>query len=178
MGTRSQTRDAIINVLTRTSKWDNLVDNYMLSLDILSNPVVREIQLNLHPFMPFYRELPSASCGYVYLLCSMTDCLKCFIGETDNMKKSLREHNTGYGAPKTKPTALHPWGVFSFVCGFDCQDNDAGRQRRKDFLFTLELSVDDSKGPEHLYSQMRDQVIDWTQRARTPLVIVKCGELI
>jgi len=36
VGSAEQTRHAIVSILTRTSKWDRLVDNYMSSLDVLS----------------------------------------------------------------------------------------------------------------------------------------------
>jgi hypothetical protein len=150
----------------------------MSALDVTSRPVaVREIRLELHPFMPLYRELPSATCGYVYLLASIANSRKCYVGETDNLKKCLREHNTGYGAEDTRPTELHPWGVFAFVCGFERDDPQEGIQRRKDFLSQVETRLDIHRGPEAVYSRLLDVVTDCVARGEKELVIVKCGEV-
>ena len=143
----------------------------------MSHPTVREIDLNLHPFKPFYRELPSATCGYVYLLASIPDSTQCYVGETENLKQRLREHNTGYGPEETRPTILHPWGVFAFVCGFELEELNLGIQRRKNFLDVLMLTLDRHRGPEFIYNRMRALVEDYNSDDQHPLVIVKCGQL-
>ena len=175
VGPEMETRHAIINILARTSKWDLLVDNYVSSLDVLSHPSVREIRLQLHPFLPVYRELPSASCGYVYLLVSIADCRRWFVGETDNLKRCLRQHNTGYGATETRPTELHPWAVYAFVCGFEREDPNVGIEARREFFERLRL--DPARGPDFVYDRLRDEVAACNQRGETSLVIVKCGEI-
>jgi hypothetical protein len=174
VGSRSQTKNAIISILARSSRWDGIIDNYMSSLDVLCRPVVREIRLELHPFLPLYRELPSASCGYVYLLASIPNSRVSFVGECIDLKKALREHNTGYGDLTTKPTELHPWGVFAFVCGFECDNPKLAEKRRKDFRQTLVLDM--HAGPELIYLRIKEQVCDWNRRG-LGVVIVKCGEL-
>ena len=80
VGSKNDTRNAIISILGRSSKWDLLIDKYISNLDILSHHRVREIDLNFHPFQPLYRELPNAFCGYVYLLSSIADSWQCYVG--------------------------------------------------------------------------------------------------
>jgi len=172
VGPIAQTRDAIINILARTSKWDVLVDNCIESLDVLSHPAVREVRMQLSPYMPLYCELPTTSCGYVYEIVSIANSRICYVGETDDLKKCLREHNTGYGVEQTRPTILHPWGVYAFVCRFECDDPELGVRRRKSFLAALRLDL--SLGPDAVYSSLLAEV----QRCRAEnLVIVKCGEV-
>ena len=174
VGDKIDTKSAIINIFARSAKWDKLVDNYISALDVLSHPPVRQIDLNLHPFTALYRELPTALCGYVYLLASIPNSMKCYVGETENLKKTLREHNTGYGPEETRPTNLHPWGVFGFICGFEHEDPRIGKQRRKDFYTELMNTLNTNRGPEYHYSCMPELV---TQKKIDSLIIVKCGEL-
>ena len=143
VGDRNDTRNAIVKILGRSSKWSLLIDQYMSKLDVLSDVIVREIDLNLHPFEPLYRELPTAPCGYMYPLVSIPHPDHTWAGETDNIKKRLREHNTGYGVEETRPTELHPWAVFAFVCGFDFDNEEMdegvslleyGIEARKEFF--------------------------------------------
>jgi hypothetical protein len=179
VGSHSQTRDAIVKILSRTSKWDNIVENFISALDISSHPPVREIRMELHPFLPFYRELPSACCGYVYLLVSIPDPHRCFIGEADDLKKCLREHNTGYGAVATRSTEFHPWGVFAFICGFQYHGIDQQSAVHERQMFFSELRVNLEHGPEYVYLELKEAVDVHARRhnARDQLVIVKCGEV-
>ena len=108
------------------------------------------------------------------MLASIPNPRVCFIGECIDLKKCLREHNTGYGDFMTKPTELHPWGVFAFVCGFECEKRKLADERRKEFHQTLMLDV--SAGPELVYLQIKEQVSEWNRRG-VEVVIVKCGEL-
>jgi hypothetical protein len=175
VGSPADTKAAIVNILERSSKWDSIIGNYISALDVLSHPPIREISLQLHPFKPLYRELPTASCGYVYLLASITKPRNCYVGETDNLKACLRKHNTGYGAEETRPINLHPWGVFGFVCGFDDEILANGIRRRQEFF--TGLRYDTTRGPEAVYACMQAQVAEWCTQGDTRLVIVKCGEL-
>jgi hypothetical protein len=177
VGNQSDAFEAIRRVLVKSSKWDLLVDQYLAALDVMSRPLVRQIRLELHPFLPVYRELPTAACGYVYLLASIPYPRKCYLGECDSLKKRLREHNTGYGADETRSTTLHPWGVFAFVCGFDDADVECGRQRRSAFYQEWRRSVNLAGGPDAVYNCGLSIVSEWMQRAPYGLVIVKCGDV-
>ena len=78
-------------------KLDMLIDCYTSTLDVMSHTPLREIDMNLHPLTPFYHKLSSALCGYVYLLCSIPDSTRCYLEQSNNLKKRLCEHNTRYG---------------------------------------------------------------------------------
>jgi hypothetical protein len=176
VGSRLQTREAIVKILGRTSKWDEIIDNYVASLDVLSRPLVREVRLELHPFLPLYRELPTACCGYVYLIASMAVPGFCFLGQAVDLKRALREHNTGHGQQATIPTRLHPFGVFAFVCGFEAADRGPVEEAEQRRYFLVELRANVDHGPERVYVVMKELVAQRTANGST-LVIVKCGEL-
>ena len=176
VGAKTDTRNAIVQILAKSSKWDDIVNNYLTTLDVMSRPVLREINLNLHPFLPFYRELPNATCGYVYILASIPNSSRSYVGECADIKKRLREHNTGYGTTETKPTCLHPWGIYGFVCGFDDVNIAAGITSRKQFLRELHFTLDPVGNAEQAYNSIRILVASWNEVGYS-LVIVKCGQL-
>jgi hypothetical protein len=176
VGPKTDTRKAIVSILQRSSKWDVLIDHFMTSLNVLSTPCLREINLQIHPFLPLYRELPAGSRSYVYLLVSITNPRICYVGETDDLKQCLRRHNTGYGDTRTRPTNLHPWGVYAFVCGFEIPDVGADTERRREFLNSVQHS-DLTRGPEFMYGLIRDEVSRWNLLGFKSLVLVKCGEV-
>ena len=175
VGSRNDTFQALKRVLGMNSKWDLLVDEYITALDVMSRPPVRQIRLELHPFLPLYRELPTTTCGYVYLIASIPYSNKCYIGQCDDLKRALREHNTGHGPLETRSTTLHPWGVFGFVCGFDREVIEDGRSCRDHFCWEWQNSVDLNRGPETVYHRGLEIVTEWMGRADYGLVIVMCG---
>ena len=59
----------------------------------------------------------------MFLAVSMTCPFVSHVTHTDNIKKALRFINTGYRDMDMQNTALHPWGVFAFVCGFERAEN-------------------------------------------------------
>ena len=176
VGGKTDTKRAIVKILQQSSKWDMLIDRYISSLNTLGAPEVREISLDVHPFKPMYRELPSGISGLVYLLVSMAVPEISYLGETENLKASLLRHNTGYGDECTRQTSLHPWGVYAFVCGFDDNDVASGVERRKEFYESVRQFVAGA-GPEKAYAVLRDKVHLWTEMGCKNLVLVKCGEL-
>jgi hypothetical protein len=87
--------------------WDEVVERVLSQLNIaVRTDDARRISLDCHPFLPMYRELPTTSCGYVYMIVSLTSAHAHFIGEADNIKQALREHNTGQLSTHTVFTAL------------------------------------------------------------------------
>ena len=174
VGEREQTRAAIEQILQESSLWDEFIRGYLSSLNALGNGSMREVSLDLHPFKPLYRELPTATCGYIYQLISIPHPEKCYVGDCDDLKQCLRRHNTGHGTDETRPTVYHPWAVYSFVCGFDVEDVALGRQERHSFMESLRY--DRNGGPDVVYGHIHDDVAAYAERAVRPIVMVKCGQ--
>ena len=177
VGNRTDTRAAIEQVLSVSSKWDTLIDHYLTELNIAVRPIrAPTIQLKMHPYLPLYRELPTASCGYVYLLASLVSCKHHYIDETLDLKKCLRLHNIGCGPEETRNTLLHPWGVFAFVCGFE-QDYhvDGGAAIRQEFARLWNSRVNYYMSVEEAYNAVHQLAEDWIRRG-CKLIVVKCGQ--
>jgi len=172
VGSQSETRAAIEQIMLSSSKWDSLIDHYLSELNVAVQPDrARQISLDIHPFLPMYRELPSVACGYVYMLSSLACITRCYIGETMDLKRCLRQHNTGYGADETRNTALHPWGVYAFVYGFDV----GGRQVRTEFVHEWRGAVSWLSSADEAYQAGVDIANEWIQRG-SKITIVKCGQ--
>jgi hypothetical protein len=178
VGDRVETRQAIERILLCSSKWDGIVDHYMATLDLSrqrQQPSIREINQSTHPFLPVYQELPAADCGYVYILVSLTYSDVFHVGHADNLKKALRNVNTGYGDAETRDTSLHPWGVFAFVSGFEMGDDaKPGQENRRQFAHLLKNVSVRLPSVEAVYTQCKVIADDWVKDGHK-LVMVKCG---
>ena len=122
----------------------------------MSHTPLREIDMNFHPLTPFYHKLLSAMCGYVYSLCSISDSTHCYIEQSDNLKKRLCEHNTGYGMIETQ--CQPSMGCVCIHVRFEDDDINVGIQRRRDFVEYLLFRVHLQNGPELVFNSMRDAV--------------------
>jgi hypothetical protein len=182
VGNITDTKECIEYIMSRTSKWDALIDCYLTQLNVATRTSrARQIVLDSHPFLPMYRELPSTACGYAYMLTSMSCVAPSYIGECLDLHAELRKHNTGYGAQETRNTALHPWGVYAFVFGFNQNSDDNGLQARIDFVFEWRVRITDNTQPDEVFRVCSDVTNDWangTSRlgCRGQLTAVKCGE--
>jgi predicted GIY-YIG superfamily endonuclease len=176
VGSRSETRAAIENILSGSSKWDTLVDHYMSELNVaVQRACAREIVLDTHPFLPVYRELPTAACGYVYMLVSLSAEGHYYVGETGDLKRCLRNHNTGYGAEETRNTLLHPWGVYAFVVGFDQETAELAKECRQQFSERWRGFYCRKSTPDQVYDFGKQLADKWIADG-SKLVIVKCGQ--
>jgi hypothetical protein len=182
VGERDDTRQAVERILGCSSKWDALVDHYLSALDVAkewSRFVAREIRQDCHPFLPVYRELPAADCGYVYLLVSMAKTTVWHVGHADNLKKAVRAVNTGNGDEETRDTALHPWGVFAFVTGFQlpCHQDSHSLALRAEFSSVWNNVACRLPSLERVYERGCGLVASWQSISDLPLIIVKCGSV-
>jgi len=61
--------------------------------------------------------LPSDSTGFVYMLVSVKDCSRTYVGQTENISKRLYQHNKGWGAVGTADPQYRPYAVAAYICG-------------------------------------------------------------
>jgi predicted GIY-YIG superfamily endonuclease len=176
VGSKTDTQAAIVQILSGSSKWDTLVDHYLSELDSAQySPVARNIRMDSHPFLPMYRELPAAACGYVYLIASLSTAKRHFIGHTMELKKALREHNTGYGSEQTRNTHLHPWGVYAFVIGFDIENRETAKDLRAEFASDWRYKVEPHDALDSVFEAGKVLADVWKGRG-FDMTIVKCGQ--
>jgi predicted GIY-YIG superfamily endonuclease len=181
VGSQSDTRAALERIMARRSTLDRLTDHYVSALHVAGNleRVRRSALLDLHPFRPLYRELPSSASGYVYMLASQAIADSVYIGETDDLRSCLRLHNSGYGAEETRNTALHPWGVYAFLIGFSTDMTDSEASQRRQFVDRWRAAVSLGLNVDDVYNigvQLAEEWM-WTA-AESVLTAVKCGQRI
>ena len=179
VGSKEETAAAIKQILSGSTMWDSLVDMYIKTLNIAEySDTARHVILDTHPYLPMYRELPAAAHGLVYMLASLSTPNRHYIGQTMDLKKALREHNTGYGAESTRNTRLHPWGVYAFVHGFDHKVDSAHRAKelRVAFAFEWNDSVRLDMPIDRVYECGAKLADYWKQSGYDEMTVVKCGD--
>ena len=105
----------------------------------------------LHPFHVADIELPQDSSGFVYILVSVKNRQSTYIGQTNNLVRRLKEHNSGIGALSTASELLCPWALLAYVAGFDGTSRtrmafETAWKRKRDSM----LSLDGSLCPEDI----------------------------
>jgi hypothetical protein len=179
VGSRDDTRAAIEHIMGCSSKWDEFIEDYLNKLNVaIRLESTRRIVLDKHPFLPIYRELPSGACGYVYMLISISCMNRFYIGETTDLKSSLRKHNTGYGEGETRNTFLQPWGVYAFICGFPDVSSDEGQEMRKQFVQVWRDGMDRQMTADDGFAVGVRKADEFMTRHRCELVAVKCGQCL
>ena len=92
----------IVNTITSYTSSSNVVDTSEL----------------LSPFPIAHADIPAASSAFCYLLRSLKFPHLFYIGRCKNLRRRLREHNSGHGAPFTSSVLRRPWAVVAYVHGF------------------------------------------------------------
>ncbi len=101
-----------------------------LSTSGQSLPMGHTINLVSYPFRAIDYEVPTTSCGYVYLIQSRNPNMNhiTYIGETKYLKQRIKEHNDLRGSDSTSNTMMLPWALICFITGFDAETIFSPRQ--------------------------------------------------
>ena len=84
VGDPEETKLAIQQIMSTSSDWDELIEHYLSELNVASrrdNYRASHLVMDVHPFLPVYREVPTTKCGYSYMLCSLSCCAPIYIGD-------------------------------------------------------------------------------------------------
>ena len=95
----------ILNMVTINSSPESNTDSYFLDYS-------RHFPFRLRDAL-----LPSDSTGYVYCLHSLRNPDFTYIGQTENIRQRLREHNSGHGARDTCRFEDAPFAVAGYISG-------------------------------------------------------------
>jgi len=95
---------------------NHLVD--VLVSDTSSTMLSAPVRLSNHPFRPKDVQLPRRNEGIVYFLVSARDQSAMYIGQTLNLGRRLRQHNSGFGSKESSDPSKRPWALFAYVTGF------------------------------------------------------------
>ena len=132
VGDKVDIENTICAIVQKQSCWSQFISNFLAKIGF-SQRSYSSTTLNLlaTQFQPWNIVLPEQETGFVYLLLSTKRSNSFYIGETVNLRKSLREHNSGYGPDATRPIDRRPWAVYAFVTGFATHDFSCNRSQRK-----------------------------------------------
>ena len=79
----------------------------------------RQLTQKFYPFRICDSPLPQCNTGFVYMLTSIKRPSYAYVGETECLRRNLKEHNSGYNSCSTEPSYLRPFAVMAYICGFD-----------------------------------------------------------
>jgi hypothetical protein len=115
--------DNIWNLITIGMQWTAYIDQLMDRLSVNGNGgPIRAVDTvisfpSVYPYRISDISLPLDSTGFVYILVSVKDCLRTYVGLTENISKCLYQHNKGWGAVGTTDPQYRPYTVAAYICG-------------------------------------------------------------
>ena len=115
VGDKNELEETLKTLLRKFSHWAAMTNAIMQSLSA-PNCVIAQFQS--HPFPPVTVQPPEAPVGYCYLLQSAPQPRHLYVGSTENLKRRLREHNSGGGSVFTNVVSRRPWVLLAYVSGF------------------------------------------------------------
>ena len=118
----NDTLDHLCELLLKTTQYGDYIDHLLniLNVDVIYNNI-KPLEMQNFPFRICDIEIPDDNSGFVYCLLSTQDYNTTYIGQTFNLRRRLKEHNSGYGAKQTEAEIFRPWALAAFVCGFKKQ---------------------------------------------------------
>ena len=134
LGEKTATLESIGKVLTQTSQWDEFTETLVRTSANQGDALFDLARVS--PFRPRKIELPPGEIGFVYLLESTKDAMSTYVGQTSDLRRRLREHNSGNGSYLTNQHHLRPGGVLCFATGFSdiCEVNKRERTQLEHFI--------------------------------------------
>jgi predicted GIY-YIG superfamily endonuclease len=118
VGDKAENLECLRNAMKLRSQFDDYMEQILSVVSGLEN-TPNVIRQEIHPFRPKDVDVPPPGQGVVYVLVSCKDRRTTYIGQTNNLKRRIREHNSGYGSSGTCSPELRPWGLLAFVTGFE-----------------------------------------------------------
>ena len=100
VGNPQETADFLAKVLLRRSQYTDFICHFLEKFQG-SKVTIPELDLGQYPYRPKDFDIPKDDSGFVYLLLSLKDNISMYIGQTRNISRRLRQHNSGYGALQT-----------------------------------------------------------------------------
>ena len=115
VGDKQRNLDMIRRVLSIRSQFSEYTDRV---LSVAAGETRTDITLShhLHPYRPRDNRLPYNGIGFVYLIVTARSWVVTYIGQTEDLYRRLRDHNSGQGARETRGKG--PWLLVAYVEGF------------------------------------------------------------
>jgi len=123
VGDKEETARRLLEIITTLPKYALYIDYIIKCLASTKNPTSSSL-INVSSAMPFH--LHTIECpksdevqkGYCYLLISIPQPQKTYIGQTMNLQRRLHQHNSGWSHHWTDDISYRPWVYFAYVIGF------------------------------------------------------------
>lgn len=132
VGEKKVTSKALSDLLKKRSQYTEYTSSMLTTLSTKRQNTedLQTLNLNLYPYRAIDFEIPSNSCGFVYLLQSLSPYMHqpTYIGETKNLIRRTREHNQLRGSKSTNNPLLLPWALICFITGFNSVSNSVRKQ--------------------------------------------------
>jgi predicted GIY-YIG superfamily endonuclease len=133
VGDKQTTSKALADLLKKRSQFTEYTNALLKSLSVSSGhslPMAHAIDIELYPFRAIDYDVPTSSCGCVYLIQSRNPTMNhvTYIGETKNLKRRIKEHNDLRGSDSTSNVVMLPWALICFITGFDAGSIVSPRQ--------------------------------------------------
>ena len=131
IGNERDLHSTLVSITQQESCWTDYINNLITTLaaapSTQSSPVINVLTTN---YFPWNIVLPGGETGFVYLLVSTKIPNAFYIGETDNIRRSLK-HNCANGASATRPIEKRPWDDIAFATGLPTSNIAINAQQRK-----------------------------------------------
>jgi GIY-YIG catalytic domain len=185
-GNPQETASVLFAVLGKRTQYDDFMELFLksvafvpgLEMDIASQPSMafNQVQDNLHPYRACHVEIPFNNGGFAYMLVSIKNPQVTYIGQCKNLYRRFEQHNSGKGGKTTNQTLLRPWGLLSYVAGFQGQLHLQLRfenqwQNRRNLLTSMR-AVSVMEQSQLGLSLLREE--DWKP---WDLIYVQCGQV-
>jgi hypothetical protein len=118
--------DRLWTLITTSNQWTEFIEVLLNSLSIngdqTSDPCPTLHLADRLPYRTCDIELPTDATGYVYMLVSVRDFDRDYIGQCENISRRLDEHNRGVGSLGTASAHYRPYFPAAYICGLSHLD--------------------------------------------------------
>ena len=114
-------------LITVCNQWVPYVEELLERLSVNGNGSCEGVSrmmdyCEVFPYRTCDINLPTDSTGYVYMLVSVRDFDRDYVGQTENIVRRFDEHQRGYGARATSNPYYRPYCVAAYICGLSHMD--------------------------------------------------------
>lgn len=120
VGNQFETLDALCDILVKKTQWTDYITKILNIITINEEQTTERVLTPEHfPFRIADMRLPEVDTGIVYMLNSLRRRSFIYIGKTNQPRRRLNNHNSGYGSSTTEPAHLKPFAIMAYITGFD-----------------------------------------------------------
>lgn len=124
VGPKQAAIEHMYQLLCVGSQWTEYVETILRKLTVNADQTEDDTDSSsaidyptIFPYRTCDIPLPRDNSGFVYLLISIRDFDRTYVGETTNIVRRLQNHNSGYGARGTTDPIYRPYFVAGYICG-------------------------------------------------------------